>query len=166
RHPKLWFKDGNIILTTNASMFRVHQGVLSMHSSVFDDLFSLPQQDSDKVNLTFDGLSVVEISDADADFTHLLRFFYDRRYYQGGTPTTFEIISGLLRMSTKYQLDELRAEIISHLALAYPSTLEKYIEAVEPKAQLPLFPPFEGQHFTIVALARETDASTLLPAAL
>ncbi|TDL16713.1 hypothetical protein BD410DRAFT_698083, partial [Rickenella mellea] len=162
----LWFNDGNIILTTDTSVFRVHRGILGMHSSVFDDTFTLPQLCSDEVNPMFDGFPVVEICDADSDFTHLLHFFYDRRYYQRGTETTFDIISGLLRMSTKYQLDGLRAEIISHLALAYPSTLEKYLEAVDPNTHLPLFPPFQGQHFAIVALARETGASALLPAAL
>ncbi|TDL16720.1 hypothetical protein BD410DRAFT_689424, partial [Rickenella mellea] len=166
RHPKLWFKDGDIIFTTNATIFRVHRGVLSMHASVFADMFSLPYPNSDNVNPTFDGLPVVEVSDADDDFAHLLHLFYDRRYYQHGTETTFDKISGLLRMSTKYQMDELRGEIISHLALAYPSMLEKYKEAIDPKVQLPLFPPFKGQHFVIVALARETDASALLPAAL
>lgn len=88
------------------------------------------------------------------------------RYYQVGTETTFEKISGLLRLSTKYQMDDLRDEIISHLSLAYPTTYQKYSAAVDTKAQLALFPPFHGQHFAIVALARETDASILLPAAL
>ncbi|TDL16702.1 hypothetical protein BD410DRAFT_795103 [Rickenella mellea] len=164
RHPTLWFDDGNIILTTKVSLFRVHRGLLSMNSPVFADMLSIPQPDH--IEDGYEGLPVVEISDNDAYFTHLLCFFYDHRYYQGGTETTFEKISGLLRMSTKYQMDDLRNEIISHLALAYPSTLEKYLEVVNAKTQLPLFPPFHGQHFAVVALAREIDASILLPAAL
>ncbi|TDL16701.1 hypothetical protein BD410DRAFT_755212 [Rickenella mellea] len=164
QHPTLWFDDGNIILTTSFSLFRVHRGLLSMNSPVFADMLSMPQPDH--MEDSYEGNPLVELRDNDTDFTHLLRFFYDHRYYQGGTETTFEKISGLLRMSTKYQMDDLRNEIISHLALAYPSTVEKYLEAVDPKTQLPLFPPFPGQHFAVVALARETDASVLLPAAL
>ncbi|TDL16697.1 hypothetical protein BD410DRAFT_795097 [Rickenella mellea] len=164
RHPRLWFDDGNIILATNLSLFRVHRGLLSMNSPVFADMLSMPQPG--RLEDTVEDLPVVEINDDDTDFTHLLCFFYDHRYYQGGTMTTFEKISGLLRTSTKYQMDDLRNEVISHLALAYPSTCEGYLKAVDPNAAVPLFPPFLGQHFAVVALARETGASVLLPAAL
>ncbi|TDL16681.1 hypothetical protein BD410DRAFT_776883 [Rickenella mellea] len=164
RHLTLWFDDGNIILTTNASLFRVHRCLLSMNSPVFADMLSMPQPEH--VEDGYEGFPLVEISDNDTDFTHLLCFFYDHRYYQGGSETTFEKISGLLRMSTKYQMDDLRDEVISHLAMAYPSTVKKYLEVVNGETPLPLFPPFRGQHFAVVALARETDASILLPAAL
>ncbi|TDL16680.1 Nucleotidylyl transferase [Rickenella mellea] len=140
--------------------------LLSMHSPVFADMFSMPQPDTDSMENGFDGLPVVEISDNDTDFMHLLCFVYDHRYYQGGMETTFEKISGLLRMSTKYQMDDLRNEILSHLALAYPSTYKKYTDAVDTTIQAPLFPPFRGQHFAVVALGRETDSSILLPAAM
>ncbi|TDL16683.1 hypothetical protein BD410DRAFT_776893 [Rickenella mellea] len=168
KHPTLWLDDGNIVLATNLSRFRVHRTMLSMGSPVFADMLSMPVPLWNTVGTenTFEGLPVVEIPDNDVDFTHLLCFLYDSRYYQGGSFTTFEKISGLLRLSNKYQMDVLRDETISHLSLAYPKTLEKYLEAVDKKTQMPLFPPFPGQHFAIVALARETDASTLLPAAL
>ncbi|TDL15567.1 hypothetical protein BD410DRAFT_756245 [Rickenella mellea] len=167
KHPKLWFDDGNIILATKLSLFRVHRSLLSAYSPVFADMLSLPQPEV--AENTIDGLPdvhVVVFSDDDNEFTHFLRFCYNPRYHQGGMPTTFDIISGLLRMSTKYQVDELRDEVISHLALAYPSTFTKYAEAVKPNAQLTLFPPFDGQHFAVARLARETEATILLPVAL
>ncbi|TDL16705.1 hypothetical protein BD410DRAFT_731067 [Rickenella mellea] len=163
RHPNLWFNNGRIIFMTEDTMFRLHRTLLSMDSPVFADLLDDPQQDRRE---GFERLQIMEVPDNDTDFTHLLCYIYDHKYYQGGTKTTFEKISSLLRMSTKYQMDDLRGEIIAHLALAYPSTLENYVLAVDTKAQLPLFPPFHGQHFAVVALARETDASILLPAAL
>ncbi|TDL22642.1 hypothetical protein BD410DRAFT_704575, partial [Rickenella mellea] len=162
-HANLWFEDGNIILATSFSVFRVHRGVLSINSPVFADTFSLPQPDT--IENTFEGASVVDMCDDD-ELAHLLHVIYDRRYYRGGSETSFDKISALLRMSTKYQVDDLRNEIISHLALAYPSTLEKYMEAVDPKTQLSLFPSFTGQHFAVAGLARETNANILLPAAL
>ncbi|TDL16691.1 hypothetical protein BD410DRAFT_730988 [Rickenella mellea] len=112
QHPKLWFDDGNIVLTTNLSRFRVHRGSLWMNSPVFADMLSMPQPEPSNMEITFEGVPIVQtrMSDNCDDLAHLLNFFYNQRYYQGGTETTFEKISGLLRMSTKYQLDDLRDE--------------------------------------------------------
>ncbi|TDL22627.1 hypothetical protein BD410DRAFT_748386 [Rickenella mellea] len=164
RDAKLWFEDGNIILTTKLTLFRVHRGVLLTNSSVFADMLSIPQPERDEDS--FLGLPVVEMFDDDKDVTHFLHVLYDRGYYRGGSATTFEKISSLLRMSTKYRFTELRNEIISHLAIAYPATLEKYKTDTDPETQQSLFPLFAGQHFAVVTLARETDAIILLPAAL
>ncbi|TDL26984.1 hypothetical protein BD410DRAFT_783106 [Rickenella mellea] len=164
RHPTLWFEDGDIVLTTNVTLFRVHRATLALHSPVFADMLSMPQPEG--VETPLDDLPVVELSDKDAEFTHLLQYFYNRGYYHRGASTTFDKISALLRMSTKFQMDDLRNDIIAHLATVYPATIEKYMEAVDPEIQLSLFPPFDGQHFAVVALARETDASILLPTAL
>ncbi|TDL16710.1 hypothetical protein BD410DRAFT_755231 [Rickenella mellea] len=167
RHPNLWFEDGNIILATKFSVFLVHRGLLSWSSPVFADMLSMPQPDIMETTLDgLPGIPVVELSDDDEQFTHLLRFCYNARYYQQYMPTTFEIISALLRMSTKYQMDGLRSEIIAHLGVIYPVTIEKYVETGKPDTQLSLFPPFEGQHFAVSNLARETGALVLLPAAL
>ncbi|TDL16689.1 hypothetical protein BD410DRAFT_755186 [Rickenella mellea] len=163
QYPKLWFDDGNVVLTTSVSRFRVHRSVLSMSSPV---LAGMLQPDRIRGEETYEGLPVFEINDNEVDFMHLLYFIYDRRYYQYGIETTFGKMSGLLRMSTKYQMHELRSEIIQHLALAYPTTRAQYLKAVDPKAWLPLFPPFHGQHFAVAALARQTNATVLLPAAL
>ncbi|KLO06635.1 hypothetical protein SCHPADRAFT_805580, partial [Schizopora paradoxa] len=39
----LWYDDGNIILASDRHLFRVYKGQLAQHSSVFRDMFSLPQ---------------------------------------------------------------------------------------------------------------------------
>ncbi len=41
-HDALWFPDGNVVLATNKYLFRVHKSLLSLHSSVFRDMFKLP----------------------------------------------------------------------------------------------------------------------------
>ncbi|TDL16709.1 hypothetical protein BD410DRAFT_795109 [Rickenella mellea] len=71
-----------------------------MHSTVLDDMFSLPRSHSDMVDLTFDGLPIVETSDNDEDFTHLMLFFYNQRYYirdhTRASPHGYEISDGRL----------------------------------------------------------------------
>ncbi len=76
RHAKLWFEDGNIILTTKLSVFRVHRSLLLTNSSVFADMLSIPQPENDEDYLL--GLPVVEIFDEDKDVTHFLHALCDR----------------------------------------------------------------------------------------
>jgi len=40
-HGVLWFPDGNVVLATDSLLFRVHKSVLSLHSSVFKDMFDI-----------------------------------------------------------------------------------------------------------------------------
>lgn len=44
---EIWFEDGNIVLQTESTLFKVHQGVLARHSSIFFDMFSVPQPTTD-----------------------------------------------------------------------------------------------------------------------
>ncbi len=41
-HDFLWFPEGNVILAADPYLFKVHKSFLSMHSSVFRDMFELP----------------------------------------------------------------------------------------------------------------------------
>jgi hypothetical protein len=56
----LWFDDGNIILHAESTQFRVHRSILSASSSVFRDMFSLPQPENENV---VDRCPVVRVSD-------------------------------------------------------------------------------------------------------
>lgn len=42
RSTEYWFYDGNIILQVESTQFRLAKSVLSMHSSVFRDMFMVP----------------------------------------------------------------------------------------------------------------------------
>lgn len=77
RYRALWFEDGNIVLATTTLLFRVHRGLLARHSTVFEDLFSLPQPE-EQVE-TYEGIPVVELPGDDSeDVKHLLHCIYDR----------------------------------------------------------------------------------------
>lgn len=73
RSATLWFKDGNIVLQTRSKQYRVHQSVLSVHSSVFRDMFSIPQPDEQK---TIDGCPVVDLVDPSEEWDTLLELMY------------------------------------------------------------------------------------------
>lgn len=80
RFEDLWISDGNVILTTSAPgrLFRVHKGVLSRHSTVFRDMFDMPQGKDATGSETYEGNPVVYMSDDDEDLAHFLQALYDR----------------------------------------------------------------------------------------
>jgi hypothetical protein len=74
RHPDLWFDDGSIVLKVETTLFRVHRTTLCKHSTVFADMFSIPQP-LDQV--TMEGCPVVHLPDSATDFACLLKALYD-----------------------------------------------------------------------------------------
>ena len=40
------------------------------------------------------------------------------------TPTDFQVVSGILRLATKYLVHSLREKMVCHLSLAWPTTLK------------------------------------------
>ena len=75
KDSQVWFKDGNVIFVaqTPSMSFRVHKSILSRHSEVFQDLFSIPQPPTAD---TIEGCSVVHVSDTSFDFRQFLRVIY------------------------------------------------------------------------------------------
>ena len=80
RDSEVWFEDGNIVVVAQNTAFRFHKSVVSLHSSVFRDLFSIPQPSliliDGEVLEIFDGCPVVHVSDTSYDFRELLRAIY------------------------------------------------------------------------------------------
>lgn len=78
RDEKLWHEDGNIVLVARNVEFRVYRGVLSKHSSVFADMFSLPQPSSPRTATTtavdpVEQCPEVVLGDSPEDLRYVLR---------------------------------------------------------------------------------------------
>ncbi len=72
------------MLATDKFLFRVHMGVLSLHSSVFKDMFGLPTVDGPIAGgmapeMYGDLPLVTLVGDKGDDVVHLLRAAYERR---------------------------------------------------------------------------------------
>lgn len=85
-HDFLWFPDGNVVLATDAYMFKVYKGLLSLHSSVFRDMFKLTSVDesiagqcgSGTTQEMYEGSPLVRlVGDEGEDVAHLLRTIFD-----------------------------------------------------------------------------------------
>lgn len=74
RNNDLWFEDGNVVFVARKSMaFRVHKSVLSRKSTVFKDMFAIPQPAEEE---KIDGCAVVHVDDS----PQVLKNFFELLY--------------------------------------------------------------------------------------
>ncbi|KAI0915235.1 hypothetical protein AcW1_007097 [Taiwanofungus camphoratus] len=157
---------------------------LSRQSGFFRDLFSLPQpvtntshgcntessSNGDDYHSTIEGCPVIQLHDAAEDLINLLRGIYDGPIFGNNDREDFRVVSGILRLSTKYLVDSLRAKALAHLCTAWPSTLRGW-DAREDLARAYEMErtAHRGYRFpspiAIISLAREIHAPELLPSA-
>lgn len=85
RHPSLYFEDGDIVLYAKVTdnvllLFRVHRSILSCHSEVFRDMFTVGSPQSNESEF-YDGLPLVCLAnDNYKDAESLVWALYDPRY--------------------------------------------------------------------------------------
>ncbi|KZP02293.1 hypothetical protein FIBSPDRAFT_686775, partial [Athelia psychrophila] len=68
----IWYHDGNVVLQAEGTRWKVHQGILAESSSVFRDMFSIPQPPSRDTELV-EGCPVVQLSDTAKDVECVLQ---------------------------------------------------------------------------------------------
>ncbi|PPR01139.1 hypothetical protein CVT26_016040 [Gymnopilus dilepis] len=167
---KPWFEDGNIVLLTqeDPTAFRVHRGVLSRHSEVFNDMFGLPQAAVPDTEL-FEGCQVVWMYDRPLDLSNLVKVIYDGHDFANDSAEAFFKLCGVLRLATKYFIGQTRRQAIQSLLKVWPSTLKGHDEMVEAALTSPLvddlsYPYIHPLH--ALNLAREVDVNIIVPSAL
>jgi hypothetical protein len=76
RSKEYWFDDGNIILQAESTQFRLTKSMLSLHSSVFRDMFMMPLPPDEP---TIENCPLVILSgDTAQDWIHLLGVMYPK----------------------------------------------------------------------------------------
>ncbi|EIN14658.1 hypothetical protein PUNSTDRAFT_130283 [Punctularia strigosozonata HHB-11173 SS5] len=120
----VWYPDGTIILQAENLRFRVHKSILSKHSHVFRDLFSLAVPKGAPV---MEGCSILVIHDGKESTEHALKAFY----YDHDCPMNICAVAALLEFGEKYDIEPLLEEAESRLCLEFPSTLDGWNKASE-----------------------------------
>ncbi|KAF8202627.1 hypothetical protein K438DRAFT_1965118 [Mycena galopus ATCC 62051] len=157
RVPDLWFPDHGLVLQAGNRMFRVSGGILAARSSVFRDMLSIPQPDTQPL---IDGCPVVVLHDSPADAEYFLRAVFDSGFFERPpAPSTFNIVAGILRLSTKYDVEYLRKRALLHLLAALPRTVEEYDSLARPFA-------YHDHEFSVLILVHDLDLRWALPTAL
>ncbi|KAI1792548.1 hypothetical protein LXA43DRAFT_325643 [Ganoderma leucocontextum] len=156
---EFWLEDGNIVLFSGDTAFRIYRGLLAAQSSVFADTFTAA---SSKADETYQGCPVIHLSESPEDLRHFLRVLLPkshRIFVSDGSQTdvSFEQIFAVVRLSHKYQVDDIFQQAMSLLKKYYttrPDCLEKTL-------------PFTTTHAIGAAnLAVLTETPVILPSAL
>ncbi|KAG5735841.1 hypothetical protein E4T56_gene9366 [Termitomyces sp. T112] len=157
-----WYDDGSIIIIVEETAFRVHKSILSQHSDVFADLFTIPEPAA-RESESLEGCSVVHLQDDLHDFTQVIKaiykpFYFDELPQNADLRKLLGFISGILKISTKYNLTRIRQKCIDILQGKFPTTLSGCEELVSSG--------YQYNATTVVSaipLARETNVPEILP---
>ncbi|KII90811.1 hypothetical protein PLICRDRAFT_39403 [Plicaturopsis crispa FD-325 SS-3] len=165
-----WFEDGNIILICegNESAFKVHRGVLSRQSEIFQSLFEIPQPLDDGAE-SLEGCQIVQMHDSAYELSNLIKGLYDGVKFHTRNLEDFFYLAGILRLATKYFISSLRTQAIRHLTQTWSHTLAGHDAMVDLALQSPLiddttYPYVHPLH--ILNLAREVNVRIVVPSAL
>lgn len=77
QRSELWFEDGNVILESEGIIYRVYRGILAHHSSIFSDMFSVPQG-TQNLDLFEDGMPIVHMPDRSLDLLNFLKAIHTK----------------------------------------------------------------------------------------
>ncbi|KAF9525773.1 hypothetical protein CPB83DRAFT_908890 [Crepidotus variabilis] len=163
RHPDYYFTDGSVVLIVESTALRIHQSILGRHSDVFSGMWDVPQPTSME---SYDGCPTVVLPDSLDDFVDVVSVLYDPFLHshfdkldsQTNLKELISFISGILRISTKYNMQQIRAKCISIIQDKFPSTLAGCDDVLKRKLQ---YRPSEIDR--IIPLARETNVPRVLP---
>ncbi|KAJ6487718.1 hypothetical protein C8R45DRAFT_1144038 [Mycena sanguinolenta] len=119
---KIWMPYGDIILQAESTQFRVNRDLLAQQSSVFKDMFSLPQPADEP---TVEGCPIVRVSDTAKDWELLLEVLYYHPF-QAPPSRPFDVVAAMLRLGKKYDVPEARDDALSRLHHEFPCHLDAY----------------------------------------
>ncbi|KAJ7366520.1 hypothetical protein DFH08DRAFT_929375 [Mycena albidolilacea] len=155
RSTEYWFDDGNIILQVESTQFRLTKSMLSMHSTVFRDMFMMPLPADEP---TVENCPVVVLSgDSPQDWIHLLGAMYPKCLID--EVPSLELIAAILRLSKKYDFSAFHKDCIRRLKTEFPTTLEEY-DALNSWACIKYE---EFIYFDLMRLAKEIGLHSILP---
>ncbi|KAJ7634046.1 hypothetical protein B0H17DRAFT_961498 [Mycena rosella] len=163
RADGLWFDDCSLIIQAETTIFRISREFLAIHSPIFRDMLSLPTpRDAERM----DGCPLVCLPDSAEDVTVFLKALL---YYDFFEPypaaTTYPILSGVLRMSHKYEVDALRNRALTQLSQFHPTTLVGWEEFAGKRGSCTWLTHPPSVLIAIVALARQLSIDWILPSA-
>ncbi|KAJ7697813.1 hypothetical protein B0H17DRAFT_1262024 [Mycena rosella] len=159
RVADLWFPDHGLVLQAGNRLFRVSGGILAARFPVFKDMLSFPQPEDPPL---MEGCPIVVLHDSPADAEYFLKAIFDSIFFERPpAPTTFSVVAGVLRLSTKYDVNYLRRRALLHLSSAMPCLCAEYDTVASTRT---FYTP--GSQFSRLLLIQDLGLTWALPAAM
>ncbi|KAF7968201.1 hypothetical protein HWV62_31623 [Athelia sp. TMB] len=155
----VWYEDGNVVLQAEGTLFKVHKSILAESSSVFKDMFGIPQPPSTGADL-IEGCPVVHLSDKADEVKYILQALCQREYASYKKKPSLAVISAFLTLGRKYDIPKLQNDGRERLYAEFPLTLKEY-DAVSEVGWVAIELP--ESWFEVVVLARKTGLLSVLP---
>ncbi|KAH6906812.1 hypothetical protein BKA70DRAFT_1386324 [Coprinopsis sp. MPI-PUGE-AT-0042] len=153
KHPEFYFSDGSIVLRVQGTLLRIHQSVLGRHSDVFGGMWGCPQPEG-----------VVDLHDDMKDVTDTMWAVYDSFHFDSLDPLKSSLgdlltfVSGVLKISTKYNRVKLRRKCITLLLIKFPNTFENCTQLLQSNSKYD-----SPEIIRLIRLARQTNVPEVLP---
>ncbi|KAK7692666.1 hypothetical protein QCA50_004299 [Cerrena zonata] len=168
RNPDPSFDDGNIAILSEQSYFLVHRGVLAHHSAPLREMIANSLMDAHNAPLV-EGRIALVLPHPPIHLSYFLRLTSSQAFPVSLDGNDFQATSALLRLSTQYEVNALREEVLRRLSLSWPSNLVQWesrerrvTDANGVYAPRPTIP----HPALIIDLAQAVNAPSLLPSAL
>ncbi|KAJ7149429.1 hypothetical protein C8R43DRAFT_502861 [Mycena crocata] len=162
RAEGLWFEDCGLVIQAEETLFRVSRDMLALQSPIFRDMLSLPTpRDAE----TMDGCPIVRLPDGAEDVTVFLKALFHFDFFDPPpAPTTFPILTGVLRMSHKYEVEALRKRAALHISFFLPTTLRAW-DRLDPESWFYELGQSATSYLALIVLARQQSLDWVLPIA-
>ncbi|KAJ7735777.1 hypothetical protein B0H16DRAFT_1764948, partial [Mycena metata] len=140
---KIWMPYGDIILQAESTQFRINRDVLARQSSVFKDMFVIPQPPNEP---TIEGCPIVRVFDSAKDWELLLEVLYHPFHSSVSRPVP--VVAAMLE------------DALSRLHFEFPTTLEAWedTEGVLSKIQ-----PQPGAYIDLMHLILQCRVYSCIP---
>ncbi|KZP23479.1 hypothetical protein FIBSPDRAFT_698028, partial [Athelia psychrophila] len=122
---EIWFEDGNVVLEAERKQFKVHRGMLARSSSIFRDMFTVPQPQNPEEE-SVDGCVIIRLPDSAEDVEIVLQALVERGFAASRDPVPIKVVAAFLRLGQKYDFEAIRIEALHRIFYEVPTTLEDY----------------------------------------
>ncbi|KAJ7432174.1 hypothetical protein B0H11DRAFT_2127279 [Mycena galericulata] len=127
----IWMPYGDIILQAESTQFRVNRDNLALQSSVFADIFAVPQPPNDP---TVEGCPIVQVSDSAKDWELLLGVLYDP--FPPKLKQSFPVIAAMLRLGRKYDIRKAKNDALERIHFEFPNDFKEWESTPEDLVQI------------------------------
>ncbi|KAJ6582980.1 hypothetical protein DFH09DRAFT_1360275 [Mycena vulgaris] len=152
---KIWMPYGDLILQAESTQFRVNRDVLAQQSTVFSDMFSVPQPPNEPMA---EGCPIVLVSDSAKDWELLLGALYAP--FRTRTALPFDVVASMLRLGRKYDISSAKDDAVERINFEFPAELGAWDEA---DASMTQIEERSGVFSDLLNLAYECGVTSSIP---